>query len=152
KCVGTKACNFACPYGVIKYSEKTGKSHKCTLCNDRIHNGLGTACSKACPTGSIAFGEVDELKTRADARLAKLKASGETKANIYGYHEARGLNVFYLLMDKPGVYGLPENPVVQQRPKSLSYLTPGLDTLISGVAALISFRERRAGKGEDSVG
>jgi formate dehydrogenase iron-sulfur subunit len=151
KCIGTKTCNFACPYGVIKYSEKTHKSHKCTLCNDRIHNGLGTACSKACPTGSIRFGDVPELKVLADARLAQLKASGETRANIYGYHEAKGLNVFYLLMDKPAVYGLPENPVVQQQPKPLPSGSSGLDRLITGVAALISFRERAAGKGDDSA-
>jgi formate dehydrogenase iron-sulfur subunit len=151
KCIGTKTCNFACPYGVIKYSEKTRKSHKCTLCNDRIHNGLGTACSKACPTGSIRFGDVPELKTMADARLAQLKASGETRANIYGYHEAKGLNVFYLLMDKPAVYGLPENPVVQQRPKSQPSGSSGLDRLITGVATLISFRERAAGEGDDGA-
>ena len=87
----------------------------------------------------------------ADARLAQLKASGETRANIYGYHEAKGLNVFYLLMDKPAVYGLPENPVVQQRPKSQPSGSSGLDRLITGVAALISFRERAAGKGDDGA-
>ena len=57
-CIGCKYCIPACPYGVISFSEKTGTVHKCTLCNDRIHNGLGTACAKACPTGSISFGEV----------------------------------------------------------------------------------------------
>jgi formate dehydrogenase iron-sulfur subunit len=149
KCIGSKHCNFACPYGVIKYSEKTRKSHKCTLCNDRIHNGLGTACAKACPTGSIRFGEVSELKAMADARLAQLKALGETKANIYGYHEAKGLNVFYLLMDSPPVYGLPENPVVPQRPQSLSSVSTKLDALVTGVAALIGFRERGAKKQEN---
>jgi formate dehydrogenase iron-sulfur subunit len=149
KCVGTKHCNFACPYGVIKYSEKTHKSHKCTLCNDRIHNGLGTACAKACPTGSILFGEVEELKLKADARLAKLKTLGETKANIYGYTQAKGLNVFYLLMDKPSVYGLPENPVVDHEKKSVSSVPTRLDALVAGVAALISFRERGARKRKD---
>lgn len=142
KCAGAQDCNSACPYGVIRYSEKTGTSWKCTLCNDRIHNGLGTACAKACPTGSILFGDVAELKTLADARLAQLKASGEKKANIYGYTEARGLNVFYLLMDKPSVYGLPENPAVKQRPKSLPPLSANLELLVLGVAALIKFRER----------
>jgi formate dehydrogenase iron-sulfur subunit len=142
KCQGAQDCNSACPYGVVRYSEKTGTSRKCTLCNDRIHNGLGTACAKACPTGSIFFGEVSELKTMADARLAQLKASGEKKANIYGYMEAKGLKVFYLLMDKPSVYGLPENPVVKQRPSSLPPLSANLELLVIGVAALIKFRER----------
>ena len=64
-CIGCKYCIPSCPYGVISFSEKTGTVHKCTLCNDRIHNGLGTACAKACPTGSISFGEVSELKAKA---------------------------------------------------------------------------------------
>jgi len=149
KCIGTKHCNFACPYGVIKYSEKTHKSHKCTLCNDRIHNGLGTACAKACPTGSILFGDVEDLKTKADARLAQLKKLGETKANIYGYTQAKGLNVFYLLMDKPEVYGLPENPVVDHERKPISFRSPKMDLLFAGVSAMIKFRERGSRKQED---
>jgi formate dehydrogenase iron-sulfur subunit len=144
KCQGARDCTHACPYGVVRYSDKSGTSQKCTLCNDRIHNGLGTACAKACPTGSIRFGEVAELRTRADSRLARLKASGEARANIYGYKEAKGLNVFYLLMDKPSVYGLPENPVVQQRPKSLPPLPANLGILVIGVTALVKFRERGA--------
>jgi formate dehydrogenase iron-sulfur subunit len=141
KCVGTKLCNKACPYGVIKFSEKTRTSHKCTLCNDRIHNGLGTACSKACPTGSIAFGEISVLKAKADARLARLRSLGEAKANIYGYSQAGGLKVFYLLMDKPEVYGLPESPVVEQKRK-LSSLGTRASVLLAGLTALINFRER----------
>lgn len=146
KCIGTKTCNRGCPYGVAKYSEKSHTSRKCTLCNDRIHNGLGTACAKACPTGSIRFGEVDELKAIADARLAQLRGLGETRANIYGYHEAGGLNVFYLLMDKPAVYGLPENPKVPQSARDLPPVSGMFDMLTLGVAAMISFRERGARK------
>ncbi|HWR98470.1 MAG TPA: 4Fe-4S dicluster domain-containing protein [Candidatus Methanoperedens sp.] len=148
KCVGTKLCNKACPYGVITYSEKTRTSHKCSLCNDRIHNGLGTACAKACPTGSIQFGEIRGLKTLADARLERLRSLAETKANLYGYHEAGGLNVFYLLNENPAVYGLPENPVVPQRkkygllPRRLEGLPLRLTALATGVAALVRFRER----------
>src|SRR5512146_1584289 len=95
-CIGCKYCIPSCPFGVISFNEKTGTVHKCTLCNDRIHNGLGTACAKACPTGSLSFGDVAELRAKADARLARLKSLGHTKANIYGYREAGGLNVFYL--------------------------------------------------------
>jgi formate dehydrogenase iron-sulfur subunit len=142
KCKGTKLCNRGCPYGVSKYSPKSNTSRKCTLCNDRIHNGLGTACAKACPTGSIRFGEVPDLRKIADARLAQLKGLGEKRANIYGYNEAGGLNVFYLLMDKPSVYGLPENPKVPQRAQDLTSLPSTLDVLSFGMAAIVAFRER----------
>ncbi|HEX2709361.1 MAG TPA: 4Fe-4S dicluster domain-containing protein, partial [Candidatus Deferrimicrobium sp.] len=72
-CIGCKYCIPSCPFGVISLSEVTGTVYKCTLCNDRIHNGLGTACAKVCPTGSISFGEVAELRKAADKRLAQLK-------------------------------------------------------------------------------
>ena len=148
-CIGCKYCIPSCPFGVIAFSEKTGTVHKCSLCNDRIHNGLGTACAKACPTGSISFGEVSELKANADKRLAQLKALGETGANIYGYTEAGGLNVFYLLMDRPSVYGLPEKPVVPQRLLPLASAVTVAAAVGVGVAALVSFRERGARKDEE---
>lgn len=141
-CIGCKYCIPACPWGVISYSAATNTVHKCTLCNDRIHNGLGTACAKACPTGSILFGEVADLKAKADARLAQLKGLGQTQANIYGYSEADGLNVFYLLMDRPSVYGQPENPVVPQRRLWLSSAASILGALFMGLAALFAFRGR----------
>jgi formate dehydrogenase iron-sulfur subunit len=158
KCVGTRLCNKACPYGVIAYSEKTRTSHKCTLCNARIHSGLGTACANACPTGSILFGEIPELKARADARLAKLRGLGEARATLYGYSQAGGLNVFYLLRDDPAVYGLPENPVVPKRtqsgalPRRFHGLPPRLAALAAGIAALIGFRERGQRRGPGTSG
>lgn len=142
-CIGCKYCIPACPWGVISYSEKTGTVHKCTLCDDRIHNGLGTACAKACPTGSIQFGEVSDLKAKADARLAQLKTLGETSANIYGYDQASGLNVFYLLMDKPEVYAQPSNPVVPQRRLMLNSGVTVLGALVMGLVALVNFRAKR---------
>ncbi len=148
-CIGCKYCVAACPFGVISYSEKTGTTHKCTLCNDRIHNGLGTACAKACPTGSIAFGEVSDLKAKADARLAQLKAQGQDKANIYGYTEAAGLNVFYLLMDRPSVYGQPENVVVPQQRLPIASAFSVAGALLMGLAALVTFRGRGARHAEE---
>ncbi len=141
-CIGCKYCIPSCPYGVISFSEETGTVHKCTLCNDRIHNGLGTACAKACPTGSISFGDVPDLKKKADARLAQLKGLGFTQANIYGYTEAGGLNVFYLFLDKPEVYGQPENPVVPQDRLHISTGLTVVTAIAVAVGAAIAFRER----------
>jgi formate dehydrogenase iron-sulfur subunit len=147
-CIGCKYCIPSCPYGVISFSERTGTVHKCTLCNDRIHNGLGTACAKACPTGSITFGEVPDLKKKADARLAQLKGLGHDKANIYGYNEAGGLNVFYLFMDKPEVYGQPEKPVVPQERLHVSSGLTVITAIAVGAAAIAAFRERGEKKQE----
>ncbi len=149
-CIGCQYCVPSCPYGVIAFSHKTGTVHKCTLCNDRIHNGLGTACAKACPTGSIRFGEVTDLKAAADARLKQLKGLGETRANIYGYTEAGGLNVFYLFLDEPPVYGQPGRTVVPQGRLFASGSTSLAAAAVVALAALISLRERGPGKKEET--
>jgi formate dehydrogenase iron-sulfur subunit len=141
-CIGCKYCLPSCPFGVVAFSHLTGTARKCSLCDERIHSGLGTACAKACPTGSIAYGEMAELKKKADARLARLKSLGHEKANIYGYKEAGGLNVFYLFDDRPSVYGQPEKPDVPQGRLVVSSAVTVAGALAVGAAALVAFRER----------
>jgi len=141
-CIGCKYCIAACPWGVISFSAATGTVHKCTLCDDRIHSGLGTACAKACPTGSIQFGEVSDLRQAAQARLAQLRGLGQTGASLYGLDLAGGLNVFYLLLDAPEVYGLPGRPVVPQQRLAGASAASILGALVMGAAALVMFRNR----------
>ena len=114
-CNGCGYCVSACPYGVIGKRESTGKAHKCTLCYDRIGADKQPACATACPTESIQYGPLDELRERADARLAELQAKGEPKAQLYGRDPDDGVGgdgAFFLLLDDPEVYGLPPDPVV----------------------------------------
>jgi formate dehydrogenase iron-sulfur subunit len=104
----------ACPFGVITRSEIDGHAHKCTLCYDRQRDGLVPACAKACPTESIQFGPVEELRERARKRVQELHRRGVPGAYLYGdlptdtYSE---LHSFYLLVDRPSVYGLPDKPL-----------------------------------------
>jgi formate dehydrogenase iron-sulfur subunit len=112
-CNGCAYCVAACPFGVVTRSHFDGHAHKCTLCYDRQTDGLTPACAKACPTASIQFGPVDDLRDRARKRVEDLKAKG-VPAYLYGdaptdtYTE---LHSFYLLADAPEVYGLPAKPV-----------------------------------------
>jgi formate dehydrogenase iron-sulfur subunit len=146
-CNGCRMCISACPYGVISYNKRTGRVNKCTLCDDRIHNGLETACAKACPTDSIVFGEVDELRTRARQRVESLKQLGHSKAQLYGDTDVLGgLNVFYLLLDDPEVYGQPANPQLPQRNLIPGSLWSIGSAVAVGLAALVSFRTRGARK------
>ncbi len=149
KCIGCRYCVAACPFGVIAYSEQTKTVWKCTLCDDRIHAGLSTACAKACPTGSIEFGDIDVLRQKANARLASLKTAGETRANLYGADpngDLGGLNVFYLLLDSPAVYRQPAKPVLPQtRMWPSSFVAIGA-AVATGLAALVSFRNRGKSK------
>lgn len=110
-CNGCGYCVPACPFGVISLSKADAKAHKCTLCYDRLKDGLEPACAKACPTDSIQFGPLSELRPRARRRLAELKGGGFPEAMIYGEEEiVGGLNSFFILMDEPEVYGLPRRP------------------------------------------
>src|SRR5205823_4618498 len=107
----------ACPFGVIDINPVSGTAQKCTLCYDRMQAGLEPACSKACPTDSINFGTIRELKQAATARVEQLHQRGESRAYLYGADERMlgGLNSFYLLVDKPEVYGLPPDPQMPTR-------------------------------------
>jgi formate dehydrogenase iron-sulfur subunit len=112
-CNGCAYCIAACPFGVITRARFDGHAHKCTLCYDRQRDGLVPACAKACPTASIQFGPLSELHQRARQRVAELHRRGVTAAHLYGDNPSEtysGLNSFYLLVDRPSVYGLPETP------------------------------------------
>ncbi len=142
-CNGCRACIGACPFGVISFNKKTGRVNKCTLCDDRIHNGLETACAKACPTGSITFGNVDELRVKARQRVETLKSLGSSKANLYGDTDILGgLNVFYLLLDEPQVYSQPTNPQLPQRNLIPGSLWSIGTALVLFVSAIVAFRNR----------
>jgi formate dehydrogenase iron-sulfur subunit len=117
-CNGCGYCVPACPYGVLDKREDDGRVFKCTLCYDRIGAGQEPACAKACPTDSIQFGQLEELRERAAGRLAQLREAGETGARLYGRDPDDGVGgdgAFFLLLDEPEVYGLPPDPVVTTR-------------------------------------
>jgi formate dehydrogenase iron-sulfur subunit len=103
---------------VIGRSQADGGAHKCTLCYDRIVDGLTPACAKACPTESIQFGPLEELRDRAERRVADLHDTGHPEAQLYGADPADGIGgagAMFLLLDDPEVYGLPPDPVVTTR-------------------------------------
>jgi formate dehydrogenase iron-sulfur subunit len=125
-CNGCGYCVPACPFGVIAKREDDGRAFKCTLCYDRLEGGLEPACAKACPTDSIQFGELDELRVRADARAEALRDQG-VPARLYGEDPLAqpgtgGLHAFFLLADEPEIYNLPPAPTVPTKGAGKSWL------------------------------
>ncbi|HEV8674597.1 MAG TPA: 4Fe-4S dicluster domain-containing protein, partial [Methylomirabilota bacterium] len=132
-------------FGVIGINPVSGTAQKCTLCYDRMQVGLTPACAKACPTESIKFGPIKDLRQKARARVAQLHGQGRTRADLYGEDETMlgGLNSFYLLEDRPEVYGLPANPKMPSRNLVPGSLFSGLGAVLVGLVGLLSFRQRR---------
>jgi formate dehydrogenase iron-sulfur subunit len=112
-CNGCGYCVPACPFGVLDKREQDGRVWKCTLCYDRLKDDKEPACAQACPTDSIQFGELDDLRERAAARLDRLRAAGLQSARLYGDDPGDGVGgfgAFFLLLDEPEVYSLPPDP------------------------------------------
>ncbi len=141
-CNGCRACLAGCPFGVIDINPVTHTAQKCTLCYDRMQNGLIPACAKACPTASIQYGAISDLRQRATTRVEQLRSQG-TEAYVYGDDRMLGgLNSFYLLIDKPEVYGLPVNPQLPSRNLWPSSGFSIAGAVLIGLAGLVSFRNR----------
>lgn len=142
-CNGCGYCIPACPYGVIDQRKDDGRAWKCTLCYDRLGDGMEPACAKACPTESIQFGPLDELRERADARVRQLHDAGVSDARLYGESPHDGVGgdgAFFLLLDEPEVYGLPPDPVVTTRdlPSMWGHVVKAAATLAGGALAAVA--------------
>lgn len=141
-CNGCGYCVSACPYGVIDRREGDGRAWKCTLCYDRLKGDLEPACAKACPTESIQFGDLDELRRRADGRLAQLQGSGVHEARLYGHDENDGVGgdgAFFLLLDEPEVYGLPPDPVATTTDLPAMWRRAGLAAGVMAAGVVAAF-------------
>ncbi len=148
-CNGCGYCIAACPFGVLGRSPEDGHAHKCTLCYDRQRGGMTPACAKACPTASIQFGPLDELRHRAKERLAELDRRGNTDAYLYGCDSLGDygpLHSFFLLEDHPNEYNLPEEPPQPFRDIGRRYAWTLLTGLaLTAVSALAFRRGQRHG-------
>jgi formate dehydrogenase iron-sulfur subunit len=146
-CNGCGYCVPACPFGVIERRETDGRVWKCTLCYDRLKGGMEPACAQACPTKSIEFGPLDELRARAGTRVEQLHEAGVSEARLYGADPDDGVDgfgAFFLLLDEPQVYGLPPDPLCPTRDLGRMWRAVGTAAVVFTGAVAASFLGRRS--------
>jgi formate dehydrogenase iron-sulfur subunit len=134
-CNGCGYCVVSCPFGVIQKNDSDGRAFKCTFCYDRQKAGLEPACAKACPTESIKFGEINELRLAAQERLQELHSRGMHDAQVYDPQETSvgGIHAFFLIRGDARTYNLPPKPEVPT-----IYLKAGWKAAAVGSAALLA--------------
>jgi formate dehydrogenase iron-sulfur subunit len=115
-CIGCEFCVSGCPFNIPRFNPETKRVYKCTLCSDRVGEGLEPACIKACPTGCLKFGSKDDMKFIAEERAKQLRDNfGWQNAGVYDPQSVGGTHVIYVLHDAtdPERYGnLPKNPTI----------------------------------------
>jgi formate dehydrogenase iron-sulfur subunit len=118
KCIGCGYCITGCPFNIPKFNKETKRVYKCTLCADRVTEGLEPACIKSCPTGCLHFGTKDDMKFLAEKRATQLReVSGFKEAGVYDPPTIGGTSVIYVLhnINKTEAYGgLPQEPRISQ--------------------------------------
>jgi formate dehydrogenase iron-sulfur subunit len=143
-CNGCGYCVPSCPFGVINRDPYDGRAAKCTLCYDRLEDGMEPACAKACPTDAIQFGEWDELVDRAKGRVVTLHERGLESAYLYGAGDEPGeqlagnLGAFFLLTEPPERFGLPaqaDSPIQENMPTATA---AGLTAAVVAAAATVA--------------
>lgn len=113
-CNGCSYCVVACPFGVVQKNEEDGRAFKCTFCTDRQKAQLEPACAKACPTESIKFGRLSDLREKAQQRLETLHERGMSDARLWDpqHTSVKGTHSIFLIRGEPQTYNLPPNPDV----------------------------------------
>ncbi|MDQ3044588.1 MAG: 4Fe-4S dicluster domain-containing protein [Chloroflexota bacterium] len=148
-CNGCGYCVPACPFGVPQLSETAHTAKKCTLCYDRISNGLQPACATACPTASIRFGPIETLLPEAYERVETLRELGVSGAQVYGDRASGGtggmdgLNALFVLTASPETYNLPSSPALPSRNVVPAFMSTAIAALGLGLAAAVALRGSR---------
>ena len=97
---GFEDIRAVCPYDIPRRDRSTGKIVKCTMCHERVVRGMLPACVKACPTGTMNFGDRQKMLELAQQRLAAVRKE-YPKALLA---DADDVSVIYLLIDAPKNY------------------------------------------------
>ena len=134
-CNGCAYCVVSCPFGVVERNPEDGRAFKCTFCYDRQKAGMVPACAKACPTESIQFGELEEVRQKGRERVRVLRERGMEDVAIWDPQDSsvRGTHAIFIHRGDPRQYNLPPNPEVPTE-----YLTPSWGAAALGAGFMLA--------------
>jgi len=133
RCIGCGYCEMACPWGIPQFDEELHSIRKCTMCFDRIDQGLEPACVATCPTDTLQF------MTREEAERKAQEAEAEG-LYTYGYSEIGGTSWIYISDVPFSEFGLPELSSVTHKGFQNNLLTRFAAVGLLGGAALLVFK------------
>lgn len=142
RCIGCKYCIAVCPFMIPRYDPGTNKVYKCTMCPDRIRDGMEPACVQVCPSDALEFGEREDMLAKATEKRDKINGY------IYGDDENEGTSVF-IITDLPpeqlGYHKVGKTQPLVMEIKDLIEPAGGLITLavIGGMVGLSYVAHRR---------
>lgn len=140
-CNGCGYCVVSCPFGVIDKNPQEGSAFKCTFCYDRQLAGLVPACAKACPTQSIRFGELEELREHAHVRVGELRRRGYSDAQLYDPRETSvgGIHAMFVILGEPQAYNFPPSPEVPLIHLKSAWSSAAVSALVFLLIAYLAF-------------
>jgi formate dehydrogenase iron-sulfur subunit len=152
RCIGCRYCMLACPFGVptFEWDAPVPYIRKCTLCADRLAGGMEPACSKACPTDALLFGERGALLAEARSRIGR--RAGKYVDHIYGEKEAGGTAKLYLSpvpFDKLGFPTLGPEPIPRYAEVAMLAVPATAAAVVAAMAGTYWVIRRRAEVGDE---
>ncbi|QJB55679.1 4Fe-4S dicluster domain-containing protein [Pseudodesulfovibrio sp. zrk46] len=90
----------SCPYDIPRYDKDTGRVMKCDMCIDRVKAGMKPACVLSCPTGTMNFGDREEMMALAEEALTKAQEKWPNAELV----DADDVRVIYLVQTDPDSY------------------------------------------------
>jgi len=139
RCLGCRYCQIACPFEVPRFEWDNGVNpviSKCWLCYDRLQAGQKPACVEACPTGTLRFGQRDELLVQAHAQIAS--NPGRYIDHVFGESEVGGTSMLYLSDVPFEQLGFPTELPQTAPPEETEKIMSKLPFVIGGVAAVMT--------------